>query len=380
MTPPEPRLTIAEERALRSEARRDRPKAEPPLLRFDRTERALHWVNASLFGILMLTGAALYAGPVSTLVGNRGLVRFVHVYSGLALPIPLLMAILGRRGARCAPTWAGSTAGRATTPAGSGAVSAAGLTLGKFNPGQKLNADLHRRRRHRDARDRVDHEVVRAVPPRLAHRRHLRARLVRIRHLDRRDRPHLLRAARRRRARQHARAAPCRPPGRARRRRSGTRSCGPNLDRHGHRHRARRRARRPRRARNESSRRWSASRASAPIAAHTRRRRHVRGRGRRAHARRRARRRARAARRRRSPLRRRRVDAPARRAHRAALRAPRRPARRLRRPLAVRPVRTPRARRSALRARHRRRQGGRGRARRRGARLAAHAPASCRAT
>ena len=100
MTPPEPRLTIAEERALRSEARRNRPKAEPPLPRFDRTERALHWVNASLFGILMLTGAALYAGPVSTLVGNRGLVRFVHVYSGLALPIPLLLAILGRRGAQ----------------------------------------------------------------------------------------------------------------------------------------------------------------------------------------------------------------------------------------------------------------------------------------
>jgi cytochrome b subunit of formate dehydrogenase len=40
--PSERRTTIAE---------------DPPLLRFDRVERTLHWVNATLFGILMLTGA-----------------------------------------------------------------------------------------------------------------------------------------------------------------------------------------------------------------------------------------------------------------------------------------------------------------------------------
>ena len=95
--PPDRRLTIAEERALRSEARRNRPPPEPPLLRFDRVERTLHWVNATLFGILMLTGAALYAGPISTLVGNREVVRTFHVYSGVALPIPLLVAVLSRR-------------------------------------------------------------------------------------------------------------------------------------------------------------------------------------------------------------------------------------------------------------------------------------------
>ncbi len=46
----------------------------------------MHWVNATLFGVLMLTGAALYAGPISTLVGNREVVRTLHVYSGLLLP------------------------------------------------------------------------------------------------------------------------------------------------------------------------------------------------------------------------------------------------------------------------------------------------------
>ena len=40
-----------------------RAAAEAPLSRFDGLERTVHWVNATLFGILMLTGAALYAGP-----------------------------------------------------------------------------------------------------------------------------------------------------------------------------------------------------------------------------------------------------------------------------------------------------------------------------
>jgi formate dehydrogenase subunit gamma len=133
-------MTIAEERAARSAARRDRPKPEPPLLRFDRRERTLHWVNAILFGILMLTGAALYAGPVSALVGNREVVRTIHVYSGILLPVPLLLSVLGRRGARLR-----TDLGRLNRWSRDDARwfrkrQRAGVVLGKFNPGQKLNA------------------------------------------------------------------------------------------------------------------------------------------------------------------------------------------------------------------------------------------------
>ncbi len=141
--PPERRMTIAEERAARSAARRNRPKPEPPLLRFDRVERAVHWVNATLFGILMLTGAALYAGPISALVGNREVVRTLHVYSGLLLPVPLLLAVLSRRRGKRLRTdlgrlnrWSRDDARwfrRSQRPQ---------VTLGKFNPGQKLNASL----------------------------------------------------------------------------------------------------------------------------------------------------------------------------------------------------------------------------------------------
>ena len=39
--------------------------------RFDRVERAAHWTTAALFGVLMLTGAVLYAGPFSAMFGRR---------------------------------------------------------------------------------------------------------------------------------------------------------------------------------------------------------------------------------------------------------------------------------------------------------------------
>ncbi len=43
--------------------------------RFDRVERTAHWTTAALFGVLMLTGAVLYAGPFSAMFGRRELFR-----------------------------------------------------------------------------------------------------------------------------------------------------------------------------------------------------------------------------------------------------------------------------------------------------------------
>ncbi|HUR23101.1 MAG TPA: cytochrome b/b6 domain-containing protein [Acidimicrobiales bacterium] len=115
--------------------------ARQRLERFDRAEMALHWVNAGLFGVLILTAAILYFGPLSALVGRRQLVRYLHVVSGLALPVPLLAARYGpwRRGfvadVRALSRfddddrrWLRSF-GRAKN-----------VRMGKFHPGQKLNA------------------------------------------------------------------------------------------------------------------------------------------------------------------------------------------------------------------------------------------------
>ncbi len=67
------------------------------LVRFDPTERVVHWSNATLFLILIATGASLYVPSLSALVGRRELVRNVHVYAGLALPLPVLLGAAGRR-------------------------------------------------------------------------------------------------------------------------------------------------------------------------------------------------------------------------------------------------------------------------------------------
>jgi formate dehydrogenase subunit gamma len=123
-----------------SELRSPAPPADPPLRRFDRRARALHWINATLFGVLMLTGAALYAGPVSAIVGNRGAVRFLHVYSGLALPIPLLLAIAGRGGARVRTDLGRLNRWSADDARWFRRSQRRTVQLGKFNPGQKLNA------------------------------------------------------------------------------------------------------------------------------------------------------------------------------------------------------------------------------------------------
>lgn len=116
-----------------------RPR-EPDLERFDRVERVVHWVTATLFLMLMLTGAALYAGPLSAVVGRRELVRNVHVISGIALPIPLLLAILGRWGAALRRDLGSINRWIADDRLWLRRRTRSTARLGKFNPGQKLNA------------------------------------------------------------------------------------------------------------------------------------------------------------------------------------------------------------------------------------------------
>jgi formate dehydrogenase subunit gamma len=119
------------------------------LRRFDRVERALHWVNATLFIVLVLTGAALYLEPIGALVGRRALVENIHVYAGIALPIPLIAAVLGPwgRGLRADVRrfnrwttgdrdWLRAVLGRRSLRHQRLRV----IEVGKFNAGQKLNA------------------------------------------------------------------------------------------------------------------------------------------------------------------------------------------------------------------------------------------------
>ena len=132
---------------------RTRPAPPTPykeaLRRFDGVERALHWTNAALFAVLIFTGAALYISPLIAVVGRRELVERVHVYVGLALPVPIALALAGRWGralradlrrfnrfSSADRVWLRVLAERRA----SRAAVRAGLLTGKFNAGQKLNA------------------------------------------------------------------------------------------------------------------------------------------------------------------------------------------------------------------------------------------------
>jgi formate dehydrogenase subunit gamma len=115
-------------------------ESEPALVRFDRVERIVHWCTAGLMLTLMATGAALYAGPVSTVVGRRELVRTVHVIAGLALPIPIIVGIVGRWGRSLRRDLGRLNRWSRGDRRWFRRKFRKQVRLGKFNPGQKLNA------------------------------------------------------------------------------------------------------------------------------------------------------------------------------------------------------------------------------------------------
>ena len=70
--------------------------------RFSRTKRALHWVHASAFFVLLGSGLVLYLPRLSELVGNRPVVKAVHIDTAIAWVLLLGLVILvgDRRGLR----------------------------------------------------------------------------------------------------------------------------------------------------------------------------------------------------------------------------------------------------------------------------------------
>lgn len=111
------------------------------ILRFTWAERMVHWTTAGLMLVCIVTAAILYNGNLSIRFGHRHLVVLVHVYCGLALPLPLLFGLLSRayradlsrlnRFTRADWRWLRSRKRRDVTG-----------KVGKFNAGQKLNACL----------------------------------------------------------------------------------------------------------------------------------------------------------------------------------------------------------------------------------------------
>ena len=122
------------------------PQSMSRILRFDGVQRAAHWANALLFGILMLTALPLYFPSLSDVVGRRALVANIHVWSGVVLPVPIVISLLGpwgaqmRRDLRRINVWTNDevkwlrSLGRQ-----------APRVVDKFNPGPEAQRDLCRR-------------------------------------------------------------------------------------------------------------------------------------------------------------------------------------------------------------------------------------------
>jgi formate dehydrogenase subunit gamma len=111
------------------------------ILRFTWAERMVHRFTAGLMLVCIATAAILYDGNLSIRVGHRHLVELVHVYCGMALPLPMVLGLLSRayradlsqlnRFTKSDWRWLRWRTRRAVAS-----------TVGKFNAGQKLNASL----------------------------------------------------------------------------------------------------------------------------------------------------------------------------------------------------------------------------------------------
>lgn len=112
------------------------------VVRFDLTERVVHWVTAAAVLVAVGTGLVLYVHPLAVAVGRRALVKDLHVMSGVASVLPFLVALAGpwgaalRRDVHRVAMWHDDDLRwfRRRHRAAS--------TTGKFNGGQKLSAVL----------------------------------------------------------------------------------------------------------------------------------------------------------------------------------------------------------------------------------------------
>ncbi|HEX4190708.1 MAG TPA: cytochrome b/b6 domain-containing protein [Marmoricola sp.] len=115
--------------------------APADLDRFALAERMVHKVFGILMAVCILTAVILYNGSIMIAVGHRHFVEQIHVWCGLALPVPLLLGLASkafrsdaRRLNRFTPAdwrWLRSKTRRDGT-----------IRVGKFNAGQKVNAWL----------------------------------------------------------------------------------------------------------------------------------------------------------------------------------------------------------------------------------------------
>ena len=110
------------------------------IVRFDVAQRLAHWMTAALFGTLLATGIALYFGSLFGVVLDRHTIQLIHLWTGLALPAPVVVTALGPWGARMRRDIRQFAFWSRDEVRWIASMGRSRLRMGKFNPGQKLNA------------------------------------------------------------------------------------------------------------------------------------------------------------------------------------------------------------------------------------------------
>ena len=112
----------------------------PDVQRFGRVERAVHWTNAALVLFLLASGFNLYGTSWLRFVGNRATVKDLHAWAGYLLPIPVVLGSIGRAGRQFREDLRRFSRWTADDKLWWSTEARRHAHLGKFNPGQKLNA------------------------------------------------------------------------------------------------------------------------------------------------------------------------------------------------------------------------------------------------
>ncbi|WP_405837087.1 cytochrome b/b6 domain-containing protein [Streptomyces platensis] len=116
------------------------PVAERPRVpRFTRAEHRVHRATATLMAVCVLTAGCLYLPFLAELVGRRALMVTVHEWSGILLPVPLLLG-LGSRALRADLTRLNRYGPHDRQWLRAALRRRGGRPAGKFNAGQKLYA------------------------------------------------------------------------------------------------------------------------------------------------------------------------------------------------------------------------------------------------
>ena len=157
--------------------------------RFSRSTRWVHWLTATFMISCILTAAVLYNGSLAVLVGHRYLVEQIHVWSGIALPVPLIVGFLSRTyrddAHRLNRFTSRDWAWLRTRARRDGRIE-----VGKFNARPEAQRRPVRRLDRRPADLRTGHVLHQPQPAGVAQWRDVRARLVRTRRRPARRGPH----------------------------------------------------------------------------------------------------------------------------------------------------------------------------------------------